>query len=256
LAVIYDYMTITEIILAYLKDLYYCGMTFIPKYADGRMLMPFAFIEHDYVHSSRFKAMRAVRNVTIKTLWCLYRLIINIEDEFLQSAAKKVFFLHIHEGDCNVLKISASPSTTWPTYFEYGPNGFRVNRFNNTNDLGELIPVFYRTNPSTVAQYIIFAVNVYSRLITIFNSLSIPEDVHSIVPVLDSADMSRVSNKTEIADVIRRAGFSGFLLPSEVRSHEAHVFGFAGIKKRYRKSKSFKKKRNHTNKTRAQKFAF
>lgn len=169
LITVMKFFTLDEIIISFLDNVIFCGISSNYTYADGRYLTPFEFIEHDITHGNNYKDICFERigqsRINIKSFYnyCMKKSLEHAD----MYAIKFIVFLLIHETWCdffpyteesvetiNEEKILNSLLTT---------NLCNINRFVNINDLGLSIPKIYRESKETIIEYLKIASNIYIR---------------------------------------------------------------------------------------------
>jgi len=167
LITILDYFTCDEIINSFLHNINLCGIVCKNIYADGRLLTPFEFLEHDIVHSGNYQGFcYRQNNITRKDLKSFYDFFDKKEwTKEKKYSVKFLFFLLIHESYCDFFPSVDSIMTNMDeTYIfnEITNTGLLyMNRYLNENDLGKLIPTRYRRDETKVTEFLKYSIDNY-----------------------------------------------------------------------------------------------
>jgi hypothetical protein len=154
---ILDYLTMDEIMIPYLNNWYICGLVYEKTYADGRLLLPFGFTEHDITHYENYNGGRGCYDKEGMIAFLDY--INRIEDKETKRSVKMIFFLNLHE-------VMHCP---WDRHFD--PGDRFMSRLNYDQDLGLNIPSKHRANMETRNEYIANAITNYNENIDAFLKL-------------------------------------------------------------------------------------
>ncbi len=149
LITIIKYFTLDEMNSAFLKNNILCGVSYKSLFADGRWMNPYMFLDHDIIHGQNYDALcfdrvRVERMELIKFYeYCRTNY---TGDKQKWYSIKVMMFLLIHEGLCNFFLEQGfqemEPEEFIQTYFHNGM--LKMKRFEDANDLGEMIPKEYR----------------------------------------------------------------------------------------------------------------
>lgn len=160
LITILDYLRLDEIINTFLDNIFICGISIKETiYADGRKLTPFEFLEHDIAHASNYKGLCFIRvQLNIEGLKN-FLAFVNGNPEFDRAkkySIKVIVFLLIHEALCDFFW---KPDLTYAQVNRELSHQI-INRLQDTNDLGELIPKSYREE-TKIKEYIEMCIKNY-----------------------------------------------------------------------------------------------
>ena len=103
LVTILDYLSITEIIETYLDNVILCGMTSKFEFADGRLLSPYEFLEHDITHGYNYLGLcfQRIQN-SREDIQSFYKYCVNGHlSRINEYHVKLIIFFLIHESWCD-----------------------------------------------------------------------------------------------------------------------------------------------------------
>lgn len=171
LIVVIDYLTLDEVVIPYLDNKFFCGITYTKTYADGKLLVPFLFIDHDKVHASNFVGLCFSRMTNDRTeMKNFYLFLGSTSSKLAKNACKMTYFIKIHEDFCDIFDEHVNITTLHNPKNSYYNAVFRQERLFNDDDLGLLIPRPYRVNNQTRLNYFIFSVKIYLDAIRKFKA--------------------------------------------------------------------------------------
>jgi hypothetical protein len=173
-----NYLTIKEINLSYFDNIFYCGFTCEPEYADGGLLSSVGFIVHDFIHAGDFLLNSTLNEVELKERaynisdvkkFYNYCNSIILSDDYCRTKTiqeKKfefnlinfIIFLLIHEVQENKLYFPPLPAEKILDIFL---KGIGLKRFTDKNDLNLAININYRSSEEKIIEYLKMGIDKY-----------------------------------------------------------------------------------------------
>jgi len=173
LITIIDYLSLDEIITSFLQKVIICGVASTSLWADGRMITPFEFLEHDITHGNNYdfacyRRMSQSRDEMLSFYNFCKR---EATDKDTLYSIKFIMFLLIHEGWCDFFNKKMTK-----LYMKdiVGSAALPIKRFFNKNDLGLSIPTKFRTSESDIIQFFNIAIMNYLNHVQLWASMLPP----------------------------------------------------------------------------------
>ena len=165
LVTILDVLSITEIVETCLDNVILCGMTAKFDYADGRLISPYEFLEHDITHGHNYEGLCFQRaQIYQEDIQSFYRYCVNghLSAKELYRMKVMIFFL-IHESFCDYFP-EYEKLTVDQIISDVTTTGLlNMGRFVNLNDLGKMFPKPIQGNPAEIMKFLTESADLYQR---------------------------------------------------------------------------------------------